>query len=192
MRNLILIVLLVVGVSSPALASGGGPVEPHWNEIIAAIINMAIYIGVLVYFGRKPVVAHFQARRDALVSRMEAAQTAEAAAQAALVDVESRLSGMDAERASLIAEYRELGEKEAAKIVADARAQADKIRKDGELQAEQISRAAAEAMRVRLLERALEMAQSHVASQATMSAQAGWIEGSIRQLQTSASTSAQA
>ncbi len=192
MKHLILVVLLTAGVSAPAYASGAGPAEPHWNEIVAAIINMAIYVGVLVYFGRKPVVAHFQSRRDALVSRMEAAQTAEAEAQAALAEVETRLSGMEAERAALIAEYRELGEKEAAKIVSDARAQADKIRKDGELQAEQISRSAAEAMRVRLLERALELAQSQVASEATLSAQAGWIEGSIRQLQASALTSAQA
>jgi F-type H+-transporting ATPase subunit b len=192
MRTLILAGLLVAGFAAPAFASGDGPAVPQWNEIGAAIINMAIYIGALVYFGRKPVLAHFQSRRDALVSRMESAQTAEAAAQAALVEVESRLSAMESERASLVAEYRDLGQKEAAKMVADAKAQAEKIRKDGELQAEQIARSAEEALRVRLMERALEMAQSHVASQATMSAQAGWINGSIRQLQASGSTSAQA
>lgn len=182
--TLILVAVLLVPVH--AMAAGDGPVEPHWNEIIAAIINMAIYIGLLVKFGRAPILAHFRARRQGLVAQMESAQKARETAAAALQVLRDRAAGLEAERAALMTEFRDQAAREREKALQAAEAMATKLVKDAESQAAQLARAAEADYRARLVGRALELARTELASSSTESVRKSWIDASIRQLQTSA------
>jgi F-type H+-transporting ATPase subunit b len=160
---------------------GYGHDAPHmdWVVFFSSVVNFAIYIGVLVFLGRKPVAAYFANRRSGIANEMEAAQAARAAAEAQLADTQSRIASLDDERANILAEFRELGEQERRQIVADAETEGVRIVRDAENAAELEVRRAKSALETRMVDLALELAEKQLAGTLTGEHQTRLIDDGI-------------
>ena len=81
--------------------SWGHPVYLQW---IFHALNLAVLIGVLVWFGRKGVQVALRDRSTGIRAELEDAASVHAAAQARHAELERRLSGFEAEVAGMKAE----------------------------------------------------------------------------------------
>lgn len=157
--------LAVASVAAPALAwaaGAGGPEAPTPAVFGSAVVNFLIYVGLIVFLVRKPAAAFFEARRANIAAEMEAARAAREAAEAQLREVKQKLADFDAERTGLLTEFRELGEQERRRIVAEAEGEAARIVRDAELAAENEVRRARGELETRMVDLALELAEKEL------------------------------
>jgi F-type H+-transporting ATPase subunit b len=118
--------LLLVAPVHPVYAAEGGSLDAVW-----AVANFAILVGILYYFGRKPVGEYLAGRQSQIRKDLVDAAALKATATADLEEIERRMQALPGELESL----RRRGQEE---IVAEERRIA----------------AAADAERARLLEQA--------------------------------------
>lgn len=173
-------VALVVGLAAPAFAAGEG--APPTGQLVASIVNFVIYVGAIVYFAHKPVMAFFAGRAERLTASITEAAAREAAAKEALASARSKVDGLSGLKAATLSEYQGLGERERDTIVAQAKAQAAKIVEDAHQTATVEARAAREALETRLLDAALARAEAHLRSNLDAAAQVRWLERGIERV----------
>jgi F-type H+-transporting ATPase subunit b len=178
MRRSIAVFALLV--PSTALASGAeGFPTANWTELGSQTLNFVIYLAVLVALAKKPVTAFFKGRREEVAGAIESAEAATSAAEARLAETMKKLDDFDAERETVLAEFRELGEAERRKIVADAESAASKIVRDAEQAAERELAQARESLRTQLVSTALTKAQALLTARMTSVTQAQLIDDGI-------------
>ncbi|MBU6160885.1 MAG: hypothetical protein KGO50_07160 [Myxococcales bacterium] len=182
MATPVMVALLMV----PATAMAADGAAPDWGRLVSAIVNFSIYLAILVKFGRGPVLAFFAGRRSGLLARVEAAAKTRAEAEAALGALKAKVDGLEGERKTLLAETRELAERERERVIATAESQAEKMLRDAKLQAEAQAAAAAEEFRMELVDRAMKLAQARLSSEAGEVARRRWVENGIKSLQAGA------
>jgi F-type H+-transporting ATPase subunit b len=182
MATPVMVALLMV----PATAMAADGAVPDWGRLVSAIVNFSIYLAILVKFGRGPVLAFFAGRRSGLLARVEAAAKTRAEAEAALGALKAKVDGLEGERKTLLAETRELAERERERVVATAESQAEKMLRDAKLQAEAQAAAASEEFRMELVDRAMKLAQARLANEAGEAARRRWVENGIKSLQAGA------
>jgi F-type H+-transporting ATPase subunit b len=121
--------LLLVLVASPAAASeeGGGLMEFVWEAG-----NLLLLVGVLVYLGRKPVLNYLSERRQRIQDNLANSERLLKEAEARLAEWNQKASGLDAEIEELRQMARERAEQERLQILEDARATAERIKRDAE------------------------------------------------------------
>ncbi len=49
--------------------AAGGEEPPGWEEFLLQLLNLAILLGAIVYFARKPVLEYFEGRRAQIKGR---------------------------------------------------------------------------------------------------------------------------
>ena len=130
----------------------------------SAVINFLLYLGLLTFVFRKPAAKFFADRRGAIASEMEAARAAREEAEAALTETKKKLADFDAERTRLLTEFRELGEQERLRIVAEGEAEAARIVRDATLAAENDVRRAKAALESQMVDLALQLAERELAA----------------------------
>jgi F-type H+-transporting ATPase subunit b len=113
-----------------------------------AILNFAVLVGLLTMLFGPKLRKFLVTRHDTIKRDLEEGRRLREEALRKLKEYETKLAGVDAEVAKLIAEIRRSAEDEKARIIADAEAHAAKVKRDAE------DRIAAELDRARrLLER---------------------------------------
>lgn len=183
----VVVVMAALALSAPALAAEAGAHGPNWAELGSAIVNFLLYISIIVYFARKPIASFFASRRAQLTSTMDEAAARQAEATARVETLQAKLDGFDAERAALVSEYRELGEREASKMREAAQSQAAKIAEDAKVTAEVETRRALSDLERRMVDRAIELAREQLETQLGPAGQQALIERGIAGLSTAAS-----
>lgn len=182
--------LIVALLIIPSTAMAADVASPDWGRLGSATVNFAIYVAILVKFGRGPVLAFFAGRRSSLLASVEAAATTRAEAEAALGALKSKVDGLESERMTLLAESRELAERERERLVVVAEAQAEKMIRDATLLAGTQANSAADDFRMELVDRAMKLAQARLASEAGDAARRRWVENGIKLLQAGAAARA--
>ena len=147
-------IALVALASTPALAAGGdeGP------GVVLPAINLLILLAVLVYFARKPIQAYFAERRDEISGDIESAAELKKDAEERFAKWQRKLAHLEAELDEIRTQARERAESEREHILADARASAERIRRDATTAIEQEVRRAQEGLRGEASELAVELA----------------------------------
>lgn len=176
--------LLSVLFAGSAFAAGGEGhhAGPNWIELGAAVANFAVYLGLLIYFGAKPIKAFFEGRRAKIASAIEEAKAASEKAAASLAVAKERHAGLEAERARILKESEVIAVADAAKVVAAAEATAAKMIRDAEQLLEQESAAAEAKYRTRLVEAALTQAREELSRSLTPEIQHRLIDAGIDRL----------
>lgn len=173
------LLMLLVLVPATALAAGDAHAGPPWKELGSQIVNFIIYIALIVYVAKKPVLEFFQARRDDVTATMEASKKAAAEATARLAETRAKMDAFDAERQAILDEFRELGESERRRIVAQAEADAARIVRDAEIAAEREMKMAKATLEARMVDIALEKAGAELAAKMNPATQAKLIDNGI-------------
>lgn len=139
----------------PAIASaeeqGGGG---HESNFLWHAINLALIVGVIVYFARSPIQAFMADRRSSIESNIETAKRELESAEARLAECNARVDSLDREITEIRTAVRMQAEVERDRLLADARAAAERIGRDAAIAVEQEGRRA----RTELREEAAELA----------------------------------
>lgn len=140
------------------LDEGEQPMPPG---ILFALINFAIFFGLLIKFAGPKLGVYLRTRHEAVKGQLEEAARLRAEARAKLDDYNQRIAAVDGEVNKLLAEVRADAEAEREMILDQARSQAEAMKKDAQRRIE------AEIARARLmLER--EVASAAVAAAETI------------------------
>lgn len=128
---------------TPTLALASGDAGFTFSIHGYYIIDFLVFVGILVYFGRKPIAAALDGRYKTIVQEIDEAKQLRDQAQARFDEYKERLSHLETELATVIADVREGTQLECQRILEDARATADRIA------AEEAARIAQEGKKVR-------------------------------------------
>ena len=143
----------------PAVALASGDDGAIITSTIFHAINLAILIGIIVYFGRKPVGAFLSARKAKVTHDLEEAARLRAEAQELLTRYQGQIASLDTEREALMADYRAMGESERDRIIAAANREADRIAKETENSMEREVTRAKAALEAEVIELAAQIAE---------------------------------
>ncbi len=120
----------VVSLAAPALAAGGGGGEDAGSEFFFGALNLLILLAVLVYFARTPIRGFFADRRIRIEQDLRSAADLHREAEERYAEWQRRLVDLDQELEGIRETARERAEAEREHILADARAAAERIRRD--------------------------------------------------------------
>jgi F-type H+-transporting ATPase subunit b len=120
------------------------PAPINWFEFgketppyIAMLINFGILVAAYYLFGKKPVLAALQNRRDTIAKEIDEAQRMRREAEARAKTYQAQLEKLEEEMAMARTALVHAGEAERDRIVNEAEAKADRMRKDAEFLVEQ-------------------------------------------------------
>lgn len=137
------------------------PTHKHWPPPFGfALINFAIFLGIMSRLAWKPLQAYMLQRHDDIAKNLDDAAKLRAEAQSALDAYQGKLAGLDREIDVLLAQIRKEAEADKARIIATAEADAERLRVEAERQiAAEIERARRE-LRTGVIEAAVAAADA--------------------------------
>jgi F-type H+-transporting ATPase subunit b len=116
-----------------------GPAPINWFEFgretppfIAMVVNFGILAAGYYLLGRKPIAAALQSRRDSIAKEIEEAQKMRKEAEARAKIYQAKLDTLEEEVRTAREALIRAGEAERDRIVAEAEAKAERMRKDAE------------------------------------------------------------
>lgn len=154
------VVTTMVLAAGSAFAAGGA--EKSQGEILKEMAwqtaNLAILLGVLFHFGRKPITAFFATRRSGIQSELSQAANLLAQAEQRNAELQRRLVDLSTEVDGIKKTASQRAADEADRIVADARDSAERIRSDARAAIDQELRRAQSQLAEEAADLALELA----------------------------------
>ncbi len=127
---------MVLAVAGVALASGAGGHEMDVNEELGKVfvhaVNFVIFVGLLVYFLRRPLKDFLANRRLSISSQLDESERLKTEAQARFDELDSRIAAFDQEIADMLARVKTECELERGKAIANANAGAEMLREAAE------------------------------------------------------------
>ncbi len=133
--------------------------------IVAQVINFLLLAVIIYYLARKPLTAYLQERSDRVRQGLVEAQKLLEEANEKLADYSARLERMDEEMTRLREEFIAAGVAERDRLVADAGAKAERVKRDAEVRLQQEFAHLREELRTELIEKALATAREVLAKQ---------------------------
>ncbi len=146
-------VVLLAAPPVRAAEEGSGVAELLWTAL-----NLALLLGVILYFGRKPVRAFFADRRHRIQHELAETERLKNEIERQLAAWQRKLAGLDQELERLGRLTLEQAEAERDRILADARAAAERIRRDARAVIEQELRRSRDALRAEAAELTVRLA----------------------------------
>lgn len=137
--------LLTAGVANAA--GGGDHAEGGVPIFVWEILNFAILVGVLVYFGRKPIRDMFASRREEISGDIDRATELLEQAELRNSEWQRRLADLDVALENIRSSARQRAEEEGERILAEAADGAERIRRDAVAAVEHELRRAQSALR---------------------------------------------
>ncbi len=160
-----LLLLLVTIIPTSALASGDdGDVM---KTTIWQAINLVILLGVLIWASRKPVVQFMSERREAIQNDLSSSAELLSEAERRNSELQRKLVDIEGELEDIRETSRRRVEEEAERILAEANAAAERIRKDAQIAAAQEMRRAQHELREEAADLALDLAGTILREQAS-------------------------
>jgi len=155
----------VVLVAGSAWASGE-TMEPGElvRRIIVHAINFLIYVGILVYFLRRPLRDFLANRRLGVRKELEESHRLKTEAQARHEEIQRRIAGFDQEVEEMLADVRHHCEVEAARAASRAEEAAETIQRVAERTITEETERARHDLRTETVELAVRMAREALVS----------------------------
>ena len=176
---------------SPALAfAGGGSFTFTIHGYY--LIDFAVFLAILIYFGRKPIAAALDGRYKTVVAEIEAAKEIRADAQARYEEYTARLDRLEMELAELIGDVRKGTEMECERILADAKATADRIASEEADRIAQEGKKIREELAAQAVDVALTLAAERIRAQMSDKTQAALVDSVIAELKATETAEVQA
>lgn len=135
--------------------------DPDQDPVMEAVwqgVNLAIIVGVIIYFGRGPISEFFKGRRDGIQTELSDAAELLTKAEQRNAELQRRLVDLSSEVDGIRASATQRAGEEAERIISDARATAERIRTDAQAAVEQELRRAQSELREEAANLALDLA----------------------------------
>lgn len=163
----LLTTLCVLFVAGVAQAAGGGDDHDPVTEAIWQGVNLALIVGVIIYFGRQPIALFFSGRRDGIKTELSDAAELLSQAEQRNSELQRRLVDLSSEVEGIRESATRRADEEAERILVDARATAERIRNDAQAAVDQELRRARAELRRDAADLALELAASKLTDNVT-------------------------
>ena len=183
-RARILVPVLLV-LLAPALALAAEEGGAHESSLLWHAINLALVVGVIVYFARTPIRTYMAERRQNIEGGIEAARRGLAEAERHLAACNERMTALDHEVEEIRRSVRAQAESERDRLLADARVAAERIRRDAHTAVEQESRSARQQLRNEAAEMAVRLAGDLLKRQVTDSDRARLVDDFVERVESS-------
>jgi len=130
--------MIALTADTALASSGGGGISDHqmW-DFIYRIMNFVVLVAVLVVVLRKPLKSGLSSRVDQIKSELEELEAKREQARRDYALMEQRLADAAGEHDKILAEFRVMGEKEKAAIIAGAESTAQRIKEQASFTIEQ-------------------------------------------------------
>jgi F-type H+-transporting ATPase subunit b len=142
-------------------------VEHPGPPVVAVLLNFVVLMLILYYAARKPLGAYLKARSDKVKDGLTEAKKLLEEANERLAEYSARLEKLDDEMTKLREEFVAAGEAERDRMVADAGAKAERMRRDAEVRLQQEFSQLREELRIETIEKAVAAATKALSSQVT-------------------------
>lgn len=158
--------------------------EGHpWLDLLWKAINLAVLVGLIVYFTRKPVGAAFRTMAKEAVDRWNGAHKTAQDAEAEIAAQRRLIEGLEGELKRMIADVQADSQRESTRMAADARAESNRILANARIQVEQeIAKARAD-LRRQLAEETLKLAEQMVREGITPAERKRLMESYVRDME---------
>ncbi len=163
-RSLLLIALVLPGV---ALASGGEAGGPPWSGIIFHAINLALFVGVVVWLTRNAIKDSLRSRAATIEENLEESNRLRREAQARFDEIDARLSRFETEFDQMRAEAGKASEREVEHIGERAEQEVAQIKAGAEKAIRDEVKAARSALHQRAVELAMNVAEEQLRNRIT-------------------------
>ncbi len=149
----------------PAYASD--PSADGLQALFWPAVNLFILIAALVYFTRKPLQAFFEKRRSDIKAELQSAAEQLVTAETTYAKWQRRMIDLEGELDEIRETSRQRAEVERERIIEDARATADRIRRDTAAAVELELRRAREILREEATQLAIDLAGERLSREVT-------------------------
>lgn len=143
-----------------ALAEGGLAGE-YW-PVIAKVVNLLVFVGILIYLLKRPIDEAFRNRRESIRRELMRAQEERSAALAKLEEVEGRLGRLDAEVEAIRAESEKEAAEERARIERSTEEEIKKLRQQAQREIESAAKVAKAELRAYAAEQSVRLAEETI------------------------------
>lgn len=123
----LLTVALLTLTAGPALAAGGGYSEEQIKELLLKIMNFAAFFIILFWLLRKPVAKYFRDRREGIERNLQYLETQARNLEEQTEIMNKQIANIASERDTILARYERMGQKEADRLIAEAKTAAESI-----------------------------------------------------------------
>jgi len=162
------------------------------SKFLFTCANVCFLLFLFIRFGGKPVGAFLAERRRAVEEGLEEAKRLQKEADALREQYEARLANLDAEMEQLRGEMLAAGEAEKERIVADAEAKANRMRREADFLIEQRIKQLRQELSREAVESAMAAAEAVLREQANQDDQVRVAEDYLKRLQETQNPEAQA
>ena len=129
---------------------------------IAKLVNLLLFVGLMFYFLRRPIIEAFRGRQESIRSELMHAEEERAAAEARLQEVEGRLARLDAEVEAIRANAQKDAAEERARVGRATEAEIRKIREQARREIESAAKAARAELRTFTAEQSVKLAEEMI------------------------------
>jgi ATP synthase F0 subunit b len=129
---------------------------------IAKLVNLLLFVGLMFYFLRRPIIGSFRGRQESIRSELMHAEEERAAAEARLEEVKSRLANLDVEVEAIKANAQKEAAEERARVERATEAEIRKIREQARREIESAGKAARAELRAFTAEQSVKLAEEMI------------------------------
>lgn len=129
MKKLLLagLALSAAMAASAALAAGSGYSDAQKSDLLYRVMNFAVFFGVLFYLLKKPLAGFFRQRREGIARSLSYLETQSKNLEEQNAILAKEIASVAAERESVLAQYKNMGQKEADRLIGEAKAASEAI-----------------------------------------------------------------
>lgn len=180
------VALAIVLLVEPAFAVDPLAEQPGfpWASWAVSVFNLLVFLGIIYKFGGPGITEYFKNRREKLLENLDQARLLREEAEARLQEYSARLDALETERQTLLEEYHRQGEREKSRLIAEAKTQIEKMRKDAEVSIDQEIKKAVADLEQQMVTRAVERAEDLARERMDAERQRNLVDDYVRELGT--------
>jgi F-type H+-transporting ATPase subunit b len=145
-------------------------------------INLAIFVGILIYLLRKPLSAQFKAKRDAIRAELIRAEEERKAALARLTAIEARLAQLENEKEAIHSKAKEESEEERKRLSEQTKAEIARLRAQADAEIARLANQTRAELRRFSAEESVRRAEQKLRSQIGAETDARLVKASIQEI----------
>lgn len=168
--------LMVIGLCAPVLASEGHGAEFDLKQMIAAVINFAVFVFIIVYFGRKGIASFYKNRAEAQMAAVHEAEQLLIQVSDIHGKIKQQCDNLDQETREMVEAAKQRAEQQSAEIVEAARKQAERMIDDARRTIDTEIAAAKVKLREELVNEAVKVAERDLSGRLDESGQERLVE----------------
>jgi F-type H+-transporting ATPase subunit b len=177
--TLLPVLVLVAESAEAAEADAGNP----WVGLLWKFVNFAILAGALFYFLRKPISQALVDRHEGVKQALAEAREAKAAAEAKYREYTAKVTNLEEEVRAIEEEFRAEAERQKLKVIRDAEASAEYIRRQAETAGANEVKRVTDELRAEFSDLALRIAQELVEKAYTAEDQKKAVDDTIAKIE---------